>query len=58
MTEVEYMHKIVNLCQSCDKCPVVEVTDSAVNIGEKGNLCTLKYEEWESLRQKILSGEL
>ena len=32
--------------------------DDHVRIGEEGNLCTLKKEEWESLREKILRGEL
>lgn len=52
------MAKIVSLCDDCEKCPVVEVSNDLVKIGEKGNLCTLKKEEWETLRRKIINGEL
>lgn len=52
------MGKIINLCKSCSCCPVVEVLDNEVRIGEKGNLCVLKREEFETLKQKIKSGEL
>jgi hypothetical protein len=49
--------RIVNLCQKgC--CPRVELGEDSVRIGEEGNLCTLRKEEWESLRRKILRGEL
>jgi hypothetical protein len=34
------------------------VTDEHVEIGEPGNLCVLKKEEWEVLKEKVLSGEL
>lgn len=52
------MRKIVALCQSCNQCPVVEITDTEIKIGEVGNVCSLKPAEWESLRSKILKGEL
>jgi len=51
------MRKTVNLCkEGC--CPRVELADDVVKIGEEGNLCTLKKEEWNSLVQKVKTGEL
>jgi len=52
------MEKIVNLCKDCKSCPVVEITETEVRIGEEGNLCVLKKEEFETLKKKVLSGEL
>lgn len=50
------MKKVVELCsKGC--CPVVELSDKVVKIGEKGNLCVLRKEEWAALKAKILSGE-
>jgi len=49
--------KVVQLCHSgC--CPEVRINDDSVAIGEEGNMCVLKKEEWNSLVEKILSGEL
>ncbi|MFC1866457.1 hypothetical protein ACFLYB_07100 [Chloroflexota bacterium] len=50
--------KIVTLCgeQSC--CPVVKIDGERVEIGEEGNLCTLKKSEWETLKKKILDKEI
>ena len=50
--------KIVSLCKGHDCCPVVKVDDERVEIGEKENLCVLTMTEWETLKEKILSGEL
>jgi len=50
--------EIVTLCGDCSCCPVVKVTDEHVEIGEEGNLCVLKLDEWETLRRKILDKEL
>jgi hypothetical protein len=50
--------KIVTLCKDCSCCPVVRVTDTKVEIGEKGNLCVLTREQWETLKTKILNKEL
>lgn len=50
--------KIVNLCTCGSCCPVVKLDDDHVEIGEEGNLCVLKNEEWESLKTKIRAGEL
>jgi hypothetical protein len=50
--------KIVTLCKEGSCCPVVKVTDTKVEIGEKGNLCVLNREQWQTLRAKILNKEL
>ena len=50
--------KIVSLCGGSSCCPVVKITDDKVEIGEEGNLCVLKLDEWEALRSKILDKEL
>lgn len=49
--------KIVELCGS-GHCPVVKVADDHVEIGEENNVCVLSTNEWEVLKQKILSKEL
>ncbi len=48
----------VTLCGERGCCPAVEILEDHVKIGEEGNLCVLKKEEWAALRSKILSGEL
>lgn len=50
--------RIVNLCKPGDCCPVVKLDADVVEIGEEGNLCRLKPQEWATLKEKILSGEL
>lgn len=50
--------KIVTLCGDKSCCPVVKISDKQVEIGEEGNLCVLKMEEWETLKSKILSQEI
>ena len=50
--------KIVNLCSAGSCCPVVKITDDEVEIGEEGNLCVLKLDEWEALKSKILNKEV
>ncbi len=50
--------KVVNLCQEGSCCPVVKVTKRQVEIGEKGNSCTLTKSQWETLKEKILKKEL
>ena len=50
--------KIVILCKEGSCCPVVRVTDDKVEIGEKGNLCALTREQWETLKAKIINKEL
>lgn len=50
--------KVVTLCKDGGCCPVVKIGDERVEIGEKDNTCVLTKNEWEILRQKILSGEI
>ena len=50
--------KIVSLCTQTSCCPVVKITDTRVEIGEKGNTCVLTKEQWETLKEKILEKEL
>lgn len=50
--------KIVTLCKEGSCCPVVKLTDTKVEIGEKGNLCVLTREQWETLKAKIINKEL
>ena len=52
------MSRIVNLCAEKDCCPVVELRDNEVLIGEEGNLVTLTNEEWNTMKAKIIAGEL
>ncbi|MDH7506879.1 MAG: hypothetical protein QHH15_03725 [Candidatus Thermoplasmatota archaeon] len=40
------------------KCPVVDVQEDKVIIGEKKNICVLTKEQFNILREKILRGEL
>ena len=50
--------KIVTLCSQGSCCPVVKLADDHVEIGEEGNLCVLKLDEWEALKTKVLTKEL
>ena len=50
--------KIVTLCKEGSCCPVVKIADDKVEIGEKGNLCILTREQWETLKAKILNNEI
>jgi len=40
------------------KCPVVEVRDNEVIIGEGDNVCRLTREQFEILKEKIKAGEI
>ena len=40
------------------KCPVVDVQEDKVIIGEKKNVCTLTKEQFGILKKKILSNEI
>lgn len=40
------------------KCPVVDVQDAQVVIGEKDNICTLTREQFDILKEKIKNNEL
>lgn len=48
----------INLCHPGAKCPKVITKKDAVEIGEKGNLATLKPEEWNTLVDAIKDGRI
>ena len=52
----------VVLCSegSCvpQKCPVVDVQEDKVIIGEKENICTLTMEQFDILKEKIKNNEI
>lgn len=50
--------KVVTLCKEGSCCPQVKITDSQVEIGEGDNTCVLTVEQWEILREKVLSKEI
>jgi hypothetical protein len=50
--------KTITLCRAGSCCPVVRVYDEKVEVGEEGNLCVLKRDEWETLKSKILNKEV
>jgi hypothetical protein len=52
------MTKQISLCPHCNHCPMVEITDQEVRIGEEGNLVKLTPTEWNILVQAIKAGEL
>ncbi len=52
------MVKIVSLCREGSCCPVVKIGDDCVKIGEQDNTCVLTKSDWETLKQKILNGEV
>lgn len=52
------MTKIVELCHGEDCCPRVEIDAEEIRVGEEGNLVRLTPDQWESLRSKILGGQL
>jgi hypothetical protein len=40
------------------KCPIVDVQEDKVIIGEKDNICTLTREQFDILKEKVRTGEL
>ncbi len=54
------MIKVISLCGNLADgcCPIVEVLETEVRIGEEGNLAVLSKEEWNTLVDKIKTGEL
>ncbi len=53
---------VIVLCNegSCipPKCPIVDVQDDKVIIGEKNNVCTLTRKQFDILKEKIKRGEI
>ncbi|MBI3302568.1 MAG: hypothetical protein HYZ72_10915 [Deltaproteobacteria bacterium] len=52
------MTKTISLCPACDACPMVEIDEQEVRIGEEGNLVKLTRAEWNVLVQAIKADEL
>ncbi len=50
--------QVVSLCPACDACPVVEVHEESVRIGESDNQVTLTRAEWNALVGAILQRTL
>jgi hypothetical protein len=50
--------KVIELCSCGSCCPVIKLADDHVEIGEEGNLCVLKLDEWEILKTKIVNKEI
>lgn len=48
----------VTLCPECGMCPVVEITEQGVSIGEGENTVRLTQVEWNDLVARIRRGEL
>ena len=44
------------LCEECEHCPEVEITDQGVRIGEGENTVRLLHTEWNQLVRLIKSG--
>ena len=50
--------KTVKLCREGSCCPAVTVFEDKVEIGEDANTCVLTRDEFEILKEKILSQEI
>lgn len=50
--------KTVKLCREGSCCPAVSVFEDKVVIGEDDNTCVLTRDEFEILKEKILSKEI
>lgn len=48
----------VILCPECGACPVVEIDESGVTIGEDDNAVRLTLAQWNDLVARIRRGEL
>ena len=48
----------VTLCPNCTECPVVEINDSGVTIGENENTVKLTHTEWNELAAHLRTGQL
>jgi hypothetical protein len=44
------------LCEECEHCPEVEITDQGVRIGEDDNTVRLSHAEWNLLVRLVKSG--
>ena len=50
--------KKLTLCPACTACPVVEITDQGVRIGEDENTVRLSHAEWNELVRLVKAGDL
>ena len=50
--------KTVKLCREGSCCPAVNVFSDRVEIGEDENICVLTSDQFEILKEKILSKEI
>jgi hypothetical protein len=50
--------QIMSLCPACDACPVVEVYEDTVRIGETHNEVVLAKGEWNALVDAITEKKL
>ena len=48
----------VTLCEHCDECPEVEISDQGVTIGKDASVVRLSHAGWNELARLIKSGEL
>jgi len=46
-----------DVCETV-KCPVVDIREDKVIIGEKKNVCTLTRKQFDILKEKILRNEI
>lgn len=46
--------KFASLCGEGYCSPVIKITDGEVEIGEKGDICAVTKEQWETFKEKIL----
>ena len=50
--------KIVKLCREGSCCPAVNVYEDRVEIGEGENTCVLTADQFDILKEKILTKEI
>jgi hypothetical protein len=48
----------IKLCREGSCCPEVKITDTEVTIGEDQNICKLTPDQWQILKEKVLSKEI
>ena len=48
----------IMFCSKCSKCPVVEITDESVTIGEEGNKVRLTPGQFDDLKKAIKAGKM
>ena len=46
------------LCEECEHCPEVEITEQGVRIGEDENTVRLSHAEWNLLVRLVKRGDL